>query len=101
MHRERKAYEIERNESGGNARTAEETLRAKRITNKETLATYKAGKIPDGRIHLRAMRWTVKLFLSHYHAVGYELEHGCAPPKPYVISHGGHSHCIAPPKWPM
>ena len=58
--------------------------------------------LPPAHIHMRATRWVVKLFLSHYHAVGYEIETGQKPPKPYVFEYlEGHAHYIAPPNWPM
>ena len=57
--------------------------------------------LPPGRIHLRAQRYAVKLFLSHYHHVLYEATNGEPPPKPFIIQHGGHTHFLAPPNWPM
>jgi len=51
--------------------------------------------------HARARRYAVKLFLAHYHHVSWETHFHTAPPKPYVIEHGGHTHFIAPPNWPL
>ena len=64
---------------------------------------YLEGKLPPARIHLRAKRWAVKLFLAHYHHVLYESTHGTPPPKPYILAKDPelHTHFIAPPNWPM
>jgi hypothetical protein len=101
VYEERKAFEVERNESGGNAETARATLEAKKFRDKDTIETYESGKLPDGRIDMRARRYATKLFLSHYHHVAYEDFFGEPPPKPYVIEHGGHTHFVAPPNWPL
>lgn len=98
---ERKALEVERNEAGLFREQAEATLAEKNIRAVETKACYEAGKLPPGRLDLRARRYAVKLFLAHWHHVAYEVEYGTPPPKPYVLEHGGHTHFIAPPNWPM
>lgn len=100
LYKERKLSEVIRNESGGNAAAAEETLRTRNITDMKTRQTYEGGRLPDGRVDLRARRWTVKLFLSHWHAVAYRAHHKVNPPKPYVIEHMGHTDMIVPPHWP-
>jgi hypothetical protein len=53
--------------------------------------------LPPGQINQRAKRWTVKIFLSHYHHVAYEIVMGQAPPKPYVFDHMGHADFLQPP----
>ena len=98
LYLERKAYEIARNESGGNAETARATLAKKKIGEPTTRAAYEAGKLPAGRIDLRARRWAVKLFLAHYQAVAWEARFGTPPPKPYAISHLGHADEIPVPR---
>ena len=97
---QRKEYEIRNNESGKYAETAEETLRTGSY-KKETVAkkAYESGKLPDGQIRMRALRWVAKLFLSHYWQVGYEIKNNMAPAKPWVIAIGGHQDFIAPPNW--
>ncbi len=97
IYRERKAYEVERNVSGGNAETAAATLEKKKFSDKKTKEIYEAGRLPDGRIDLRATRYAVKLFLAHYHEVGYEQLHGTPPPLPYPIAHLSHAHKIERP----
>lgn len=64
--------------------------------------------LPPARIHLRATRYAVKLFLSHYQHVGHEMLHGQPPAHPYILSREGvdprhrqHTHFLAPPNWPM
>lgn len=57
--------------------------------------------LPPGHLHERSKRYAVKLFLSHLHAVMHEVILRTPAPKPYIITHGGHVHFIAPPNWPM
>jgi hypothetical protein len=97
LYDERKAYEIRRNERGELAGQAQETLATRRISDPETLAWYRAGKLPPGRVDLRARRWTAKLFLSHYHEVIWRTRLGSPPPLPFVIARLGHADYIAPP----
>jgi hypothetical protein len=97
----RKALEVERNEAGLFKEQAEEKLRNFKIRAKDTLAWYEAGKLPPGRLDLRARRYAVKLFLAHLHHVMYEDRFNEAPPKPYILTQPGHVHFIAPPNWPM
>jgi hypothetical protein len=98
MYRQRKAYELERDARGGNAETAARTLEEKKIKDPATKATYESGHLPAGRLDLRATRWAVKLFLSHWHHVAFVEEYGENPPKPYILTQdGGHAHYIAPP----
>jgi hypothetical protein len=42
--------------------------------------------LPPAHIHARAKRYAVKLFLAHYHEMGYKLELGSEPPLPYPIA---------------
>jgi hypothetical protein len=63
---------------------------------------YSEGKLPPAHIHSRAKRYAVKIFLSHWHHVAFQIANGGTPPvPPYVISHLGHVDYIAPPNWPM
>ena len=98
---ERKLYEQEINEAGGYAEEAAKKLRTTNIQVPEARQIYESGKLPTGHIHSRCKRWVVKLFMAHLHHVMYEDHYGTPPPKPYIIEHGGHSHSIAPPNWPM
>ena len=96
VYRERKAYEVARNERGGNAQTA--ALGVARVgKTTEAFKHYAAGHLPPSQIDGRARRYAVKLFLSHLHGVWYELEFKTKPPLPYPIAHlPNHSHVIAP-----
>lgn len=90
---ERKAYEIERNDSGHNAERAAEILTEKKIgKTTEAFKHLTAGHLPPGQIHARAKRWAVKLFLSHWHGEAYRHHFGKEPPLPYPIAHMGHVH---------
>lgn len=95
IYRERKQYELARNEAGGNANAAAAIL-ASRPTHAQR-AIYATGKLPPAHIDARARRYAVKLFLAHMHAKWYELEFGQPAPKPYAIAILGHAHEIAPP----
>jgi len=107
----RKAYEIARNESGAFAAQAAASLAAKRFgADTDARKHYEAGRLPPARIHLRAERYAVKLFLAHLHHVMHEIEFKRPPDKPYILSDAahlahpelaGHTHFIAPPNWPM
>lgn len=99
IYRERKAFEIARNESGVLAGQATAMLERKKF-GKETDARkhYEAGRLPPAHIHARAKRYAVKLFLAHYHEVGYELMYGVKAPLPYPVAHGGHVHRIEKPR---
>jgi len=98
LYRQRKAREVERNEAGEFADQAAATLA--RVPRHAQRAIYAQGKLPDGRLDMRAMRYAVKLFLAHWHHVAYEVRYGTPPPKPYVVEHLGHAHYLAPPNWP-
>jgi Transposase IS116/IS110/IS902 family len=98
VYRERKIYEINRNESGANAATAAQTLSEKRF-DKSTEA-YKAlitGKLPPAQIDARARRYAVKLFLSHLQCVWWFVDTKTLPPDPYAIAHKGHVDFIKLP----
>jgi hypothetical protein len=94
----RKAQEIERNDALMFADQATAALAAKRFgADTQARAHYEAGKLPPARIHLRAERVAVKIFLSHLHHVWYFVETGRLPPKPYILTQPGHAHFLAPP----
>ncbi len=57
------------------------------------------GKLPPAHVDARARRWTVKLFLAHYHHVAWTLATGVPPAKPYVIGVLGRAEYIAPPNF--
>jgi len=102
LYARRKQQEIERNETGLFAEQAALMLQRKKFDRDTTAKMcYQVGKLPPAHLHARAKRWTVKLFLAHFHHVAYVEHFGTPPPKPYVLSVLGHGHEIAIPNWPM
>lgn len=102
LYEQRKEQEIRFNEEGRFADQAKAILDTNKF-KRDTIARacYEKGVLPPGHIDARARRWTVKLFLAHYHHVAYHCVFGKEPPKPYVIEHLGHTDIIDPPNWPM
>ena len=99
LYQQRKAYEVARNDRGGNAEKAKALL----PNFKKTTDAFKhlsEGKLPPAQIDARARRWAVKLFLAHLQAIWWEMETGTKPPKPYPIAILGHAHEIPPPSAP-
>ena len=97
VYRERKEYEIKRNEAGELADQAEAKLKKFKIG--KTTDAYKAyieGRLPPAHIDARARRYAVKFFLSHLQYRWWEDTYGEAPPKPYAIAILGHAHMIEP-----
>jgi hypothetical protein len=99
LYSKRKLQEVERNEAGLFSDQAKRTLEEKNIKAKDTLKFYVAGKLPPGRIDLRARRWAVKIFLSHLHHAMYLAHFKKEPPVPFSFtkSGGDHAHYIEPP----
>lgn len=97
LYRERKAQEVRKNEAGDFADQATQTLKDRNIKDKATRERYESGKLPDGRIDLRARRYAVKLFLAHYWEEA-RRDAGLPVPEPYPIAHMGHVHRIDAPE---
>lgn len=100
IYKERKAYEMAKNENGDYAEQAAHKLATTKI-GKDTDAYkwYSEGKLPPAHIQQRAERYAVKIFLSHLFTVWYEMEHGVPAPKPYAEAILNHAHIIAPPNF--
>ena len=96
VYKERKAYEIERNERGDNKELAEQ-LKEKVGKTTDAYKYLCEGVLPPGQIDARARRYAVKLFLSHLHGAWYEKHFGTKPPLPYPLVHLGHAHFIPSP----
>lgn len=94
IYKERKAYEAAKNEAGDYAEQAKEILA--RVPNHAQKAIYKTGKLSPGHLHMRAKRYAVKMFLSHWHEEAYRHATGKEVPNPWVLEHGGHVHRIEP-----
>lgn len=97
FYEQRKAYEVARNESGGNAEAAALRLATQAIESPELRACLEAGKLPPGQMDQRARRWAVKLFLAHFHGEAWRQRYGTEPPLPYPVAHLGHAHVIPAP----
>jgi len=81
---------------------AEHSLATKKIgRSTEAYKWYSKGMLPPARILIRSQRYAVKLFLSHFHHVLYEVTFGKAPPMPYILTKSDHGRFIGPPNWPM
>ena len=97
---EHKAMEQAKNEAGGFAEEARAILAKKKIgKNTEAYKWYSQGKLPPAHIHARARRYAVKIFLSHFFEVAYEIKYGKRPPEPYSIAILNHAHKIEVPNW--
>ena len=104
VYRQRKAYEVARNERGDNAEAAA------RIMTEKKFARHRRDQAPQGRpvtagadrrprqalCGERARRYAVKLFLSHLHLVWHFVEFGKLPPKPYELRPLDHAHFEPP-----
>lgn len=102
LYRERKAFEVERNERGGNATAAAKVLETRKIQVVEIRAYYEAGKLPPGHLDARARRYAGKRFLSHWWMVAQMAQNnGELPSNPYVQDILGHSGIDQPPNWPL
>jgi len=71
--------------------------------NTDAYKAYSIGLLPPAHILQRACRWSVKLFLCHWHHVAYEIHYGKPPAIPWILDpkFGGHTDRIDVPNWPM
>lgn len=100
IYRERKLLEVARNDAGSFADQAAESLKKRKISDAALKATYEAGRLPAGRLELRARRYAVKLFLAGFHEVAYVEQYDKLPPMPYVLTLPNHTHEVVPPGLP-
>ena len=91
LYQERKKYEIDRNEAGGN-REAAELGKARVSKSTEAYKHYSEGRLPPAQVDARARRYAVKQFLSDLHGEWYWRHYGKKPPLPYPIAILGHAH---------
>jgi hypothetical protein len=96
LYRQRKKFEIERNEAGGNLDKAKD-FKVSPGATKAVKDKLKDGRLPDFNIDARARRYAVKIFLSHLHAVWFWHHFKMPPPKPFAIAQLGHAHEIEIP----
>lgn len=98
LYKERKEYEIVKNEAGDYADQAKIKLEKYNIgKNTEAYKYYNEGKLPPAHIQERAKRYAVKIFLCHLHYAMYLNYYGKEPPLPYAIAILGHAHEIPCP----
>jgi hypothetical protein len=94
----RKAWESQQNDHGKYKEQAALALTTKKYgDDTEAKKHYLAGKLPPARLHMRALRYMVKVFLADYHAVATFCVTGRLPPFPFILNQEGHVHHIAPP----
>jgi len=94
----RTAYRT-KNDIGGFAERAADIIKAGRFKKTtEAHKHYTEGVLPPAHIHAMARRKTVKLFLSHYWQVSYEILFNKTPPHVYVEQFLGHVDIIQPPR---
>ncbi len=77
--------------------------RAERMKRLRVEAGQGTPMLPPARIHMRCLRWAVKLFLSHLHHVMYCDFYGREPSAPYPMLRpacGDHRHFIPVPNFP-
>jgi hypothetical protein len=104
---ERKALEVKRDRQGCNEEAAHLRLEAaKRMgwkVSPEQRETWESGHLQAVGLDLRATRYAVRMFLSHYYEVGREIL-GLPYVQPYPLAYpdkcAGHAHCYLPPCWP-
>ena len=102
IYRERKALEVQRDATGGHATAAAQTLSTRTFKDSQVKARYAEGRLPDGRLDLRARRVAVKLFLAHLHHVLYQCHYRRPPDRPYILeTDPRHTHYMPPPNWPL
>ncbi len=100
LFRRRRRQDIEANNAGEFTEQARRKLdRCDAEADPEAYRWYAEGKLPPAHIRARAMRWTVKMFLAHYHHVAWTAATGLPPAKPYVVSVLGHTDYITPPNF--
>lgn len=102
---ERKALETQWNAQGHFRELARElllNLPKSGLSDEQKAAKerWEAGELLDAAIDQRSCRYAEKIFLSHFHTVGREIL-GLPCVAPWTMAHGGHSHYIPPPCWPM
>jgi hypothetical protein len=98
MYRKRKELEVQRNEAGDLADQAAAALERHNFgRDTAAYAHYIKGQLPPGHLDARAKRYTVKIFLSHFHEIGWRYELGKEPPVPFALGQMSHAHKIEPP----
>lgn len=93
----RRQYEIEKNARGDYKDQALALAPRFSVDTQAFKEFYSQGRLANGHITNRAMRYSAKLFLAHLHEVWYREHFKVEPPKPYAIQFLGHAHHLPPP----
>lgn len=115
LYLKRKAFEVAQNEAGAfsdqaariiatkkfKAKPREDVGEAAEEDFKRAVEWYRQGKLPPAHLEARAERWTVKVFLAHFHQVAFFCAYGEVPPKPWILDIGGHDKEIKCPNWAL
>lgn len=97
LYKERKAYETLKNENFEYREQAEKLLSEKNYDkNTDTYKCLIQGKLSPAHITMRAKRYAVKIFLTHFFEACYIYTHKKNPPVIYPIAHMGHVDYIKP-----
>ena len=97
LYREKKADLTYKNEHGGFAERAKQILASKSF-NKDTKAKgcYEEGKLPDAHLHMMAIRYAEKVFVSHLFDEMYIDRYNAQPPRLYAEVYMDHHDIIGP-----
>ena len=97
LYKERKAYELEKNEKLDYADQAKQILQEKSYgKDTESYKYYIQGKLPPAQIHRRAKRYAVRIFLSHLFEAMYIYKYNKSPNEIYPIAYLNHKDYIQP-----
>lgn len=96
LYKERKAYELEKNENLEYKDQASHILNNINIKNKDVIKINKEGKLTKGHIEARAKRYAVTMLLRHYWEACYYYKYNEKPELPYAIQFLGHGDYIGP-----
>jgi hypothetical protein len=101
-YKERKSFEVARNERGDNTARAAEILKEKNwAKGTEAYKHLTKGRLPPAQIDARARRYAVKLFLSHLQTVWWFVQFRKLPASPYAMGKLDHAHFIPLPNASM
>lgn len=103
IYNNRKQYETARNDRFEYSDQAEHLLATKNfVKDTEARKWYEKGQLPPGHLHMRALRYASKMFLSHLHHVMHCDFYGREPPTPFALENcAGHTHFVPVPNWPF
>lgn len=96
LYRQRKEYEIRKNERGDYRDIALKLYEKTSPSKRELREFYSTGKLTGKHIDRRARRWACKIFISHLFDAMYIDIHGRTPDLPKVFNMGNHLDFIAP-----